>query len=173
MAVIGILGFAVAQGRSVEKVKVLTVCEVLGDATRYAGTVVAVVGRLERSASLIDHYEFLSQDGCTRPVVTHGHRWLDKVQVWTASDAEVPKPPAEKPQLLQSLIATKLSNVRRTTKLGVHQEPQLKAEGGRALYAQSVAVPDAWAVVYGRIEAVPNLKEDCGAGGAAAMMCRW
>ena len=56
------------------QVKVLTVCEVLGNVADYADTGVAVVGRMERSVGLIDQAEFLSQDRCERPVITHGQR---------------------------------------------------------------------------------------------------
>jgi hypothetical protein len=51
-------GIIVGQQRPNGQVKVLTVCEVLGNVPRYADTAVAVVGRMERSVSLTDHYEF-------------------------------------------------------------------------------------------------------------------
>lgn len=158
-------GTASAQQPSGDKVKVLTVCEVLSNVTLYAGTIAAVVGRLERSVSLIDHYEFLSQDRCTRPMVSHGHRWPDKIQVWTAREAGTPKPPAEIPMLVRSIVTAKLSIVRQTTELGEHQEPRLKDEGRPKVGSASAAVPNAWAVVYGRIVKAPNLNEDCGAAG--------
>lgn len=78
-------GITVGQQKSDDQVKVLTVCEVLGDVTHHADTAVAVVGRMERSVSRIDHYEFLAQDRCEHPVVTHGHVWSDKVQIWFRS----------------------------------------------------------------------------------------
>jgi hypothetical protein len=121
--------------------KILTVCEVIGDLSRYADTVVAVVGRLESSVSLTDHYSFLSQDRCQHPVITHGHVWSDKIQVWEAWEAGMPKPPSDRPKLEQSVIASKLSVVRRTTKV-------------RPLM-----------IVYGRIVKVPDLNEDCGPEG--------
>jgi hypothetical protein len=54
IAVLMTTGITVGQQKSDGQVKVLTVCEVLGDMTRYADTAVAVVGRMERSVSLVD-----------------------------------------------------------------------------------------------------------------------
>ncbi len=143
----------------------LTVCEILGDLAHYANAAVAVVGRMERGVSLTDHYEFISQDRCKHPVVTHGHVWADKIQIWAAWEAGMPKPPSERPKLERSVIAAKLSSVRRTTKSGFHPELQFKADGRSIAYSGTTAVPDEWAVVYGRIVTAPNLNEDCGAGG--------
>ena len=53
IAVMMTTGIAVGQQKSDGQVRVLTVCEVLGDVTRYADTAVAVVGRMERSVSLV------------------------------------------------------------------------------------------------------------------------
>jgi len=103
-------GIAFGQQKSNGHVQVLTVCEVLGDVNRYADTAVAVVGRMERSISLI-----------------------------------VP--------------AAKLSVVRRTTRLGFHQEPRFKADG----QPSTAVTPNEWAAVYGRIVRSPRLDEDCGA----------
>ena len=70
---------AAGQQTSGTRVQVLTVCEVLGNMDRYAGAAIVIVGRMESSVSLIDHYEFLSQDHCERPVMTHGHVWSNKI----------------------------------------------------------------------------------------------
>jgi hypothetical protein len=156
-------GIIFGQQRSNGRVKVLTVCEVLGDARLYADTAVAVVGRMERSVSLIDHYEFLSQDQCEYPVITHGYTWSDQIQVWSDWEAWMPKPPSDRPKLERLVVATKLSIVRKTTKLGSHQEPQFKAEGRSIVYSNNAEAPNEWAVVYGRIVRVPNPDEDCGA----------
>ncbi len=145
--------------------KVLTVCEVLGNVPRYADSVVAVVGRLESSVSLTDYYDFLSQDRCEHPVITHGHLWSDKIQVWGGWEAGMPKPPSDRPKLEQSVIASKLLIVRKTTKVGSHQEPQFKADGRSIVYSHTTKLPNQWAVVYGRIVKVPDLNEDCGAEG--------
>ena len=123
--------------RSNGQVKVLTVCEVLGDAAHYADTGVAVVVRMERSVGLIDHSEFLSQDRCEHPVITHGHVWSDKIQIWAAWEPGMPKPPSDRPKFERSVVAPKLLIVRKTTELGVHQEPQFKADGHSIVYSHT------------------------------------
>jgi hypothetical protein len=50
-----------------------------------------------------------------------------------------------------------------TTYLGFHLEPQFKADGH--VYAQSAAVPNQWAIVYGRVVRALNLNDDCGGRG--------
>jgi len=158
-------GMIFGQTRSSAQVKVLTVCEVVGNVPLYADTAVAVVGRLERTVSLTDQSEFLSQDRCEHPVITHGHTWSDKIQIWAAWEEGMPKPPSDRPKLERSVIATKLSILRKTTKVGSHQEPQFKADGRSIVYSHTAEVPNEWAVVYGRIVRVANLNEDCGADG--------
>ena len=66
---------AMAQNEPAERPKVVTVCEILGNPNLYRDSVVAVVGRLERSISLTDHYEHLAEDRCEKPVVTKGYVW--------------------------------------------------------------------------------------------------
>jgi hypothetical protein len=154
-------GIAVGQQKSEGRMQVRTVCEVLGDVNRYADTAVAVVGRMERSVSLIDHYEFLSQERCEHPVITHGHVWSDKIQIWVNWEEGMPKPPSGRPKLQDALVAAKLSVVQKTTKLGSHQEPRFSGDG----HASTAAVPNEWAVVYGRIVKSPELGQDCGIGG--------
>ncbi len=151
----------VAQQKSVDRMQVRTVCEVLGNVNRYADTAVAVVGRFERSVSIIDHYEFLSQDRCAHPVITHGHVWSDKIQIWVNWEEGMPKPPSGRPKLQDPVVAAKLSVVRRTTRLGSHQEPRL-SEDGRV---GTTPAPNEWAVVYGRIVKSHALGEDCGGEG--------
>lgn len=162
--IIGVMmlpGVTCGQQISNAQVTVLTVCEVLGDLNRYADNVIAVVGRLERSVSVIDHYEFLSQDRCKRPVITYGHVWSNKIQVLVEWEEGMPRPPTDSPQLEKGVVAAKLSAVRKTAKLGSHQEPRFRPDGS----GSTVAVPNQWAVVYGRIVKSPRLDEDCGAGG--------
>jgi len=160
-------GITLGQEKSNHQIKVLTVCEVLGDVSHHSDAAVAVVGRMERSVSLTDHYEFISQDRCERPVITHGHVWSNKIQILTDREAGMPKPPREKPGLERSAIAAKLSTIRKTTKLGFHQEPQFKVDrrSRTITYRHTASVPNQWAVVYGRIVTVPDLNEDCGARG--------
>lgn len=146
-------------------VKVLAVCEVLADVNRYGNSAVIVVGRIERSVSLIDQYQFLSEDQCEHPVITHGHVWSNKIQVWARSEKGMPKPPRAKLQLEQSALAAKLLAVRQTTKLGTHEEPYFKKDGNSIVYAGQKVTPNEWEVVYGRIVRMPKLNEDCGVEG--------
>ena len=73
IAIIVVGSMASGQQQTHAQVKVLTVCEVLAEVNRYADSAVIVVGRMERSVSLIDRYQFLSEDQCENPVITHGH----------------------------------------------------------------------------------------------------
>lgn len=156
---------AFGKSKSDGQVRVLTVCEVFGDVTRHAGTAVAVAGRLERSASLTDRYEFLSQDRCEHPVVTNGHVWSNKIGIWAAWEEGMPKPPVDRPKLERSVLAAKLFIIRKTTKLDLQDRPQFEADRHRIVYTHTTSRPNEWAVVYGRIAGVPKLNEDCGAGG--------
>ena len=169
MALILTIGTAVGQQKIddqlSDKLKVFTVCEVLGNVNRYADTVVAVIGRWEPSISLTDHYDFLSQDRCEHPVVTHGHIWSDKIHVWSAWESGMPKPPSERPRLERPVLAAKLSAVRKTTRLGFHQEPQFELDGRSIVYSHSARKANAWAVAYGRVMKVEKLNQDCGAAG--------
>jgi YgiT-type zinc finger domain-containing protein len=158
-------GAIIGQERSNGQVKVLTVCEVLENKTRYADTGIGVIGRMERSVSLTDHYEFLSQDRCEHPVITPGHVWSDKIQIWAAWEAGMPKPPSDRPEFDRSVVAPKLLMVRNSTKLGFHREPRFKRYGHSIVDIHTVEVLNEWAIVYGRILRVPDLNEDCGAGG--------
>lgn len=124
-----------------------------------------VVGRMERPVNLEDHSEFLSQDRCEHPVVTHGYVWLDKIQVWTDWEQGMPKPPRENPTLRASVLRAALSAVRATTEVSTHQEPRFKKEGRSITFSRMAEVPNEWAVVYGQIGTVPQLKKNCGVSG--------
>jgi hypothetical protein len=143
----------------------LTVCEVLAHVERYADKSVAVVGQIDRSVSVIDHSEFLSQDQCEHPLVRHGHRWVDKIGVWTNSTEGMPDPPANRLRFEPLLVAAKLSMVRKTTSLRSHNEPTFRLEGKAIVYNGTRSVKNQWAVVYGRIAKNANLEENCGVDG--------
>lgn len=101
--------------------KVLSVCEVLGEATHSAGTAAVVVGRLEQSASMIDRQAYLSQDHCEFPIVTNEHVWPNRIQIWVRWESGMPNPPEGRPK---------------TTKL------RLKSlDGWAAVYGRIVVVP--------------------------------
>jgi hypothetical protein len=112
-----ISGITFGQQSSHGQVRVLTVCEVLGGVDDYADIAAAVAGRMERSVSLADHYEFLSQDRCEHPVYTHGHAWSNRIQIWTAWEEGMPKAPSDRPNLEPEVVAAKLAIIRKTTKL--------------------------------------------------------
>jgi len=154
-------GIAVGQPKPNERPPVATVCDVLGDVDQYADADIAIVGRMERSVSLIDHYEFLSQDHCEHPLITHGHTFQDRIQIVTDWEDGMPKPPSDRPKLEPTRIAAKLSAVRKTTDLGSHQEPRFNADGKPKI----AMVPNEWALVFGRLVRTPRLDEDCGVGG--------
>ncbi len=156
---------ALGQAKPDHRVKVLTVCEVLGNVHRYSNAAVAVVGRMERSVSVIDHYEFLSQDHCEHPVITNGHTWENKMMIWASSEMGMPDPPSDKPDLDHSIVVAKLSTLRKTTKLGTHKEPAFKAEDHQIRYTGQADVSNERAVVYGRIVLVPDLNKNCGVKG--------
>lgn len=141
-----------------------TVCEVLADVSQFADKAV-VVGRLESSGSLIDYSEFLSQDECEHPIITHGHHWSTEILVWARWEAGMPKPPTEKVTSEPSILAAKLQSVRRTTELGSHREQYFRSDGHVLSYAGTATKLNEWAVIYGRIVRMPSLDKDCGAGG--------
>jgi hypothetical protein len=149
---------AFAQQNTKQPTPVLTVCEVIGDLDHYTNTAAAVVGRMERSASLIDSYDFLSQDGCPHPVVIQGHTCSNKIQVWTRWEEGMPKAPLLRSRIDPATIASKLAEVRKTSNLGSHEEPQF----GPNAHSPTVTVPNHWALVYGRIVRPPDSDEDCG-----------
>ena len=150
---VAILAIGLADGHQgpTHKTKILTVCEALVDVNRYADMAVIVVGRLERSVSLVDHYEFLSQDSCGPVVAARGHPWARKIQLVTSWEKGMPKPPRDTMELDYSAVGTKLAEVRRTTELGTHEEPFFKTEGHSIVYSHTALVPNEWAAVYGRL----------------------
>lgn len=167
LAITGVMtaGVALGQHTSEGRVRIVTVCEILSNLTRYTDTAIAVVGRMERSASLSDHSEFLTQDHCERPVVTNGHTWSNRIQIWPAREAGMPQAPSARPRLNRATVAKKLSILRKSTPLGSHEEPRFKADAHSIVYSNTATVPNEWTLVYGRIAAVAHLNEDCGAGG--------
>ena len=76
-------------------------------------------------------------------------------------DEGMPKPPNDRAKFDRTRITAKLSEVRRTTALRSHEEPQLNAEGK----VRTAIVPNEWAFVYGRLVKTPRLDEDCGSDG--------
>jgi len=155
--VVSSLGVAQSEG---ERPKILTVCEVLANASQYRDAAIAIVGRLVRRVGTIDGFEFLTQDGCKKPVVTKKHIWPNELLISDLAESDLPQPPTVHPKLSTEIVANKLAAVRRSTRLGTHKEPIDSRKAAK--------VPNQWAVVYGRVFIPPNLgKEPCeiGSGG--------
>jgi hypothetical protein len=135
-------------------VKPVTVCETLLNETAYKGRAVAVVGRLERSVSLIDSTEYLAQDAC-------GAGTASRILIWADLDpADGPEPPKEQPNLDSRVLASKLAKIRKTTALGTHVEPRYKKVENRITFSHFADVPNEWAVVYGKLVKIPEEGED-------------
>jgi hypothetical protein len=155
-------GIISGQRKPNDRPALVTVCEVLGNVGRYADANIAIVGRMERSVSVADHSEFLSQDGCEHPFITHGHTFPNRTQILTDWEDGMPKPPGDNPRFERTRIAAKLSEVRKTTELGAHEESQFNAEGK----LDTALVPNEWAFIYGRlVKSDLRLDEDCSVGG--------
>ncbi len=137
------------------------VCEVLADPNLYNGKEVAVVGRMEHSVSITDHYEFLSQDRCRYRLTKNHHNWADSIQIWVGEEEGMPKAPSDMPKFDQAMLREKLAFIRRTTKLGSHKAPGFKTQGNTLVYDKNVIVPNEWAVVYGRLIRLLLRDEDC------------
>ena len=152
------------QSKNAHPTKPLTVCEVLGNPNQQGDTAIAVVGRMESSVGLEDHYEFLTQDHCEHPVTTGRHVWPNKIEIWDRWEEGMPKPPSDKPVLNHADLVAKLSAVRKSTTLGFHEEPQIETKGG-STKVSIVHVPNEWAVAYGRLVKLPDLDRDCGPEG--------
>ena len=115
----------------------VTVCEVLQDLAAYDGKVVAVVGRFSyRQAG-----RWLGEQKCAHKFVTGGQEWPNAFWV-TYDPAMAPKPP-DVLAVNAVVLAQKLREVKLATAFA-------KLPFGSADY-------DAWAVVYGRIEARKDL----------------
>jgi hypothetical protein len=150
-------------------VKLVTVCDILGDAAQYDGKTVAVLGRADCSPNLTDTSCFLAEDQCTQPLVTHGYRWPTKIWLQCAyGDEFSPQLSREKLLIDELAIAEKLAVVRRSTKLGVHREMVFSTEDKTPRWAN---LRDEWGVAYGLIVFRPKLKpgdncsDDAGCGG--------
>jgi len=129
-----------------------TVCEVLRNPSAYKNKPVAVVGRFERSVSLMDSYEYMSQDRC-------GTGRATRILIATDRD-DGSAPPKDRPNLDPSGLAAKLAEVRKTTALGTHKEPRFKMVDNRITFSEFVDVPNEWAVVYGRLAKIPEPGQD-------------
>jgi hypothetical protein len=157
---ISVLPCMFGQPNSDRPAKPVTVCEVLSDLPKYSGKDVAILGRLDCDIGLIDRTCFLAQDQCERPITTEGYDWPTKLLVGDYWEEGMPKPPSGNPQIDELTLIEKLSLLRKTTKLGLHKEPQFKTEGRTITFSHFADLKDEWGIAYGRIFSTPKLKKD-------------
>jgi hypothetical protein len=72
----------------------------------------------------------------------------------------MPKPPSTLPEIDQATLLKKLSLLRNTTTLGLHQEPRFKTEGQTITFSHLEDVKDAWGIAYGLFLTAPKLRND-------------
>lgn len=150
-------------GKRQKKEKPVTVCESLADPKKFSYRPVAIVGRIECGASLIDVVCFLVEDRCEQPVRTDGYAWPNKVRIVNYWEEGMPKPPSTMPEIDQAMLLKKLSLVGKSTMLGLHKEPRFKTEGQNITFSHLADVKDEWGIAYGLFFTAPKLKKDgCG-----------
>jgi hypothetical protein len=136
--------------------ELVTVCDILGDAAKYNSKTVAVLGRVDCDRNLTDTSCFLAEDQCSRPLLTHHHNWPTKIWVQCAYDDEPwPKLSSEKFVIDEPAITEKLELLRRSTKLGFHQEIVISVDDKTPKLAN---LRDEWGVAFGMIVFQPKLK---------------
>jgi Carboxypeptidase regulatory-like domain len=145
------------------KEKPITVCESLADSKKFSGEPIAIVGRIECGASLIDRVCFLTEGRCKQPVKTDGYAWPNKVLIVNYWEEGMPKPPSTVPEIDHATLLKKLSLVGKSTTLGLHKEPQFKTEGQTITFSHLADVKDEWGIAYGLFFTAPKLRKDsCG-----------
>ncbi len=144
-------------------VEPVTVCEALANLKRFSGKPIAVVGRLDRHASLVDSTSYLAEDKCERPVTVEGNTWPNKILVWGAWEKGMPRPPKDNPAIDYAAVLQKILGISKNTQLGFHKKPVFKADGRMIVFSQMSNVKDNWGAAYGRLVAVSKEKKfGCG-----------
>jgi hypothetical protein len=142
-----------------ERVKPVTVCEVLANAKRLStSSPVGVLGRLYCPPSL-ENACWLTEDHCDQPVVYAGRAWPSKIWI----EFIQPETVLLKVEVDRAVLREKLSVIRKTTKLGMHQTMLFKSKDGVIVPNGWGDEPDKWAVVYGRISITKALQHYSGA----------
>ncbi len=141
-----------------ERVKPVTVCEVLADTKRLSTSPVAVLGRLYCPPS-IENACWLTEDHCDQPVKYAGRTWLSKIWIEFAQ----PETQKLKVEIDPAVLREKLSVIRKTTRLGIHQTMLFNSKDGVLVPDRWSDEPDEWAVVYGRISISNALRHYSGA----------
>ena len=144
-----------------EKVKPLTVCEILADTKRFGSTPVAVLGRLDCPSSM-ENACYLIEDRCDRPVVSADHTWPSKIWI----EFIRPAAPKSKVEVDQAILSERLSVVRKSTKLGTHRIVLFKGKNGVVVPDRWSDQPDEWTLAYGRILITKALQHYSGAAAA-------
>ena len=102
-------------------IPVVTVCEALQDRARYNGKAIIVVGRFvgTMEGTWLD-------ENCERKIVTDGYTWDNSISTaYVVSQVEPPPRLPKKFKWDTELLANKLKDVQKTTKLQVLKRVQL------------------------------------------------
>ena len=141
-----------------EKVKPVTVCEVLTDVKRFSTSPVGVLGRLYCPSSL-ENACWLTEDHCDQPVVYEGREWPSKIWIEFIS----PETLKLKIEIDPAVLRERLAIIRKSTKLGTHRMMLFREKGAVLVPDKWSDEPDEWAVVYGRISMTAALQHYSGA----------
>jgi hypothetical protein len=136
-----------------DRVKIVSVCELLADVNQYGNSVVAVVGRLDVRGVILDRHNYVSQDKCDAPLTTQGYVWPSSILIWTIREDGLPTPPTDTPELDPQILAAKLSTMSHGTILGVRKEFRIDKEGQLI----DIIVRNQGVVAYGHTFYSPNL----------------
>ena len=143
-----------------ENIKSVTVCEVLANPKKISGTPVAIVGRLDCLDLIIEHPCWLVEDNCTRPFISNGFTFPNKIWI----EFVFPATPKSNVEINASTLSDNLSVLRKSTKLGTHRVMLLKNKDGVLVFEKWSDQPDEWGVAYGRIVITKGLQHYSGAG---------
>jgi len=161
-------GMALAQNKAAPSIEIrttarpvepVTVCEASANLKRFSGKLIAVVGRLDRDASLVDSTSYLAQDKCERPVTLEGKEWPNKILVWGEWEKGMPRPPRDNLEIDYAAVVQKILGISKNTQLGFHKEPAFKTEGRTIVLSQMRDVKDNWGAAYGRLVGVSKEKK--------------
>jgi len=145
-----------------ERVRPVTVCEALANAKRLStSSPVGVLGRLYCPPSF-ENACWLTEDHCDQPVLYAGRTWPSKIWI------EFIQPETLQLKIDPAVLREKLSVIRKTTKLGMHQTMLFKSKDGVIIPNGWCNEPDEWAVVYGRISITKALQHYSGAAVAVS-----
>ncbi len=126
----------------------ITVCELLADPIAYDGKEIALLGKLADS-----HFDgvWLAEDNCPAQLISDGYVWPNRV--WITGGSSAPIPPHGLLVLDPEALNQKLESVRKTTFLKMEEAVFITKQGAEpGMFRQN------WAVIFGRIEARPQLQ---------------